>query len=152
MSDAAPTLPDFTSRRPLHVLLVDDGPADRELAREVFQDNAHRVSIDICASGAHALEFLREPDATLPDVILLDLNMPGMSGFDVLAALKADAHLAVIPVVILSSSSQLRDVEQAYSLHASSFMTKQLDFGRFVRQIDAFVSFWLHARTTRWSG
>ncbi|WP_184114286.1 response regulator [Deinococcus metalli] len=142
----------MTIRRPLRVLLVDDGAADRELAREVFDTHDEQVIVDTCATGARALEFLHKPDTTLPDVILLDLNMPGMSGFDVLAALKADTRLGVIPVVILSSSSHAGDVEQAYSLHASSFMTKQIDFGHFVQQIDAFVSFWLEARTAHWPG
>ncbi|MFC3833644.1 MULTISPECIES: response regulator [Deinococcus] len=138
----------MTIRRPLRVLLVDDGAADRELAREVFDQHKTHVVIDTCASGARALAFLQQPDTVLPDVILLDLNMPGMSGFDVLNALKSDARLDRIPVVILSSSTHPHDVERAYSLHASSFMTKQLDFGSFVQQIDAFVTFWLHVRTT----
>ncbi|WP_295813882.1 response regulator [uncultured Deinococcus sp.] len=138
----------MTIRRPLRVLLVDDGAADRELAREVFDQHKTHVVIDTCASGARALAFLQQPDTVLPDVILLDLNMPGMSGFDVLNALKSDARLDRIPVVILSSSTHPQDVERAYSLHASSFMTKQLDFGSFVQQIDAFVTFWLHVRTT----
>ena len=138
----------MTIRRPLRVLLVDDGAADRELAREVFDQHKTHVVIDTCASGARALAFLQQPDTVLPDVILLDLNMPGMSCFDVLNALKSDARLDRIPVVILSSSTHPQDVERAYSLHASSFMTKQLDFGSFVQQIDAFVTFWLHVRTT----
>lgn len=138
----------MTIRRPLRVLLVDDGAADRELARGVFDQHKTHVVIDTCASGARALAFLQQPDTVLPDVILLDLNMPGMSGFDVLNALKSDARLDRIPVVILSSSTHPQDVERAYSLHASSFMTKQLDFGSFVQQIDAFVTFWLHVRTT----
>lgn len=139
----------MTIRRPLRVLLVDDGAADRELAREVFDHHGDQVIIDTCASGERALTFLQQPDTTLPDVILLDLNMPGLSGFDVLEALKGHVKLSVLPVVILSSSSHPRDVEHAYSLHASSFMTKQLNFGRFIQQIDAFVSFWLQARTTQ---
>ncbi|WP_412027946.1 response regulator [Deinococcus yunweiensis] len=140
----------MTVRRPLRVLLVDDGAADRELAREVFDQHTDHVTVDTCASGERALSFLRQPDTALPDVILLDLNMPGMSGFQVLDALKHEARLSIIPVVILSSSSLPQDVEHAYSLHASSFMTKQLSFDRFVRQIDAFVSFWLQARTTHY--
>lgn len=140
----------MTPRRPLRVLLVDDGAADRELAREVFHQLGDTVVIDTCASAQRALTFLHQPDTALPDVILLDLNMPGMSGLEMLDALKRDPRLFMIPVVILSSSSHPQDVEHAYSLHASSYMTKQLDFGRFVQQIDAFVSFWLQARTTRW--
>ena len=132
------------------MLLVDDGRADRELAREVFEDHGDIVTIDTCASGERALNFLHQPDTVLPDVILLDLNMPGLSGFEVLEALKGSDRLDVIPVVILSSSSHSCDVDHAYSLHASSFMTKHVDFGSFVQQIDAFVSFWLQARTTRW--
>ncbi|WP_412029782.1 response regulator [Deinococcus yunweiensis] len=145
-----PDLPDLLSGRPLRVLLVDDAPADRELAREAFGQQEAQVIIDTCASGARALHFLQQAETVLPDVILLDLNMPGMSGLELLAALKDTARLNLIPVVILSSSSHAHDVEQAYSLHASSFMTKQPEFGPFVQQIDAFVSFWLQARMTHW--
>ncbi|GHF54613.1 CheY-like chemotaxis protein [Deinococcus metalli] len=150
MSDASPARPDITACRVLRVLLVDDNAADRELAREVFQDHGVRVGIETCASGRAALHTLRLPGAVLPDVILLDLNMPGLSGFEVLEALKSDRHLSMLPVVILTTSSDAQDVERAYSLHAASFMTKQLDFGRFVQQVDAFVNFWMHVRTTQW--
>lgn len=141
-----PVVLDLTTRPRLRVLLVDDGPADRELAREVFDHHCAHVLMTTCASGEQALAMLQDPDTMRPDVILLDLNMPGLSGLDVLEVLKRHAGLSVIPVVIPSNSSHPWEVERAYALHASSFLIKQVDFGRFVQQIDAFVAFWREAR------
>ncbi|THF84406.1 response regulator [Deinococcus sp. KSM4-11] len=129
--------------RPLRVLLVDDAPTDRELTREAFTGHKRAVIIDTCANGERALSFLHAPDTTLPDVILLDLNMPGLTGFDVLAQLKDHPRLRAIPVVILSSSSDTGDIDRAYSLHASSYLIKDVDFQRFIEQIDAFVNYWV---------
>lgn len=148
MSGDLPPLPVMRPGRPLRVLLVDDTPADRELAREAFGDHEQNVIVDTCASGDRALAFLRAPGTTLPDVMLLDLNMPGLTGFEVLAQLKDDPHLRVIPVVILSSSAVTSDIDRAYTLHASSYLIKELNFERFVNQIDAFVRFWLRCCTT----
>lgn len=135
--------------RPLQVLLVDDTSEDRQLAREAFGEYAGQVVIDTCASGERALSHLRDVHNPLPDVILLDINMPGLTGFEVLAELKADARLSLIPVVMLSSSRNPGDITRAYTLHASSYLLKSLDFQDFVDQIDAFVQFWLQARTTQ---
>ena len=137
-------------RRPLRVLLVDDTDADRLLAREAFQNHSAQVLIDTCASGERALSHLRNPAHELPDVVLLDINMPGLSGFQVLEQVKDDPRLTLIPVVMLSSSREVADIRHAYSLHASSYLVKSLDFGHFVEQIDTFIQFWSQARTTRW--
>lgn len=137
-------------RRPLRVLLVDDAPADRLLAREAFDGHSEQVVIDTCASGERALSHLRNVDNPLPDVLLLDINMPGLSGFEVLCQMKDDPRLNLIPVVMLSSSRDSGDIEQAYSLHASSYLIKSLDFRIFLAQIDAFVGFWMQARTVHW--
>ena len=149
MTRSAPRSGSSGRGQPLRVLIVDDNPMDRLLAREAFGDHDSGVVVDTCASGERALSFLRELDTALPDVMLLDLNMPGLHGFDVLAQMKDDPQLAVIPVVILSTSGSAGDVQQAYTLHASSYLVKNHDFASFARQIDAFVNFWLQARTTR---
>jgi CheY-like chemotaxis protein len=143
---AEPSL--IPSGRPLRVLIVDDTAADIELSLAAFGPHESIVLVDTCASGGRALAFLRDPEIAVPDVVLLDLNMPGLSGFDVLAQMKSDPALSVIPVVVLTSSGQERDIQEAYSLHASSYLIKAMDFGQFVNQIDSFVNFWIRCRTT----
>nr|WP_237427061.1 response regulator [Deinococcus xianganensis] len=134
--------------RPFRVLLVDDNPADLMLAQEVFAEHGERLTISTCASGEEALRALR--GGPLPDVVILDVNMPVMSGFEVLQAIKDDPALLSIPVVMLSTSSQPGDVARAYTLHASSYMVKSNSFQKFVDQVDAFVSFWRESRTPSW--
>lgn len=135
--------------RPFHVLLVDDNPADLLLAQEVFEEHASELQVETCRSGPEALTTLRQRE-DLPDVVILDVNMPGMSGFEVLQAIKDDARLRAIPVVMLSTSSQPDDIERAYTLHASSYMVKSNSFQAFLEQVDAFVGFWRESRTPNW--
>ncbi|WP_216320578.1 response regulator [Deinococcus aestuarii] len=136
--------------RPLRLLLIDDSLVDRQLAEEVFAEYAGLCTVRTCASGTAALEMLDSGQATLPDVILLDINMPGMNGFEVLAALKGHPRLAQIPVVMLSTSGHDSDVARAYTLHASSYLVKSVSFGDFVSQIESFLEFWRTSRLTTW--
>lgn len=125
----------------LRVTLVDDNVMDRLLATEAFEEACPACTLETYDSGRAALGHLRRTEA-LPDVILLDLNMPGMNGFDVLSAMKADARLQMIPVVILTTSGNLDDIAQAYTLHASSYVVKAPSFAAFVAQVDAFIGYW----------
>ncbi|UBV44828.1 response regulator (plasmid) [Deinococcus taeanensis] len=134
--------------RPFRVLLVDDNPADLLLAQEVFEEHGAGLTVTSCASGSEALRHLRT--GPHPDVVILDVNMPVMSGFEVLQAIKEDPALVYIPVVMLSTSSQPGDVARAYTLHASSYMVKSTSFQKFVDQVDAFVNFWRESRTPSW--
>jgi CheY-like chemotaxis protein len=127
------------------VLLVEDDPGDVLLIREAFEDNKVRNRLWVVADGVSALEFLRKEgehaEAPTPDLILLDLNLPRMDGREVLQALKADDTLRSIPVVVLTTSEAEEDVVRSYSLHANAYVTKPVDFDRFievVRQIDEF--------------
>lgn len=138
--------------RPLRVLLIDDSLTDRQLAEEVFGEYAHLCALTTAASGQAALERMLAPGATLPDVVLLDINMPGLSGFDVLTTMKSHPELGRIPVVMLSTSSHEQDVSQAYSLHASSYLIKSVNFGDFVAQVEGFLEFWTHTRLPGWPG
>ncbi|WP_229844388.1 response regulator [Deinococcus indicus] len=135
--------------RPFQVLLVDDNPADLLLAQEVFSEYDGALSVTTCSSGREALDRLRAP-GTRPDVVILDVNMPVMSGFEVLQAIKDDPALVCIPVVMLSTSSHPGDVARAYTLHASSYMVKSSSFQAFMDQVDAFVTFWRESRTPSW--
>lgn len=133
---------------PQHFVLIDDSPADQVLAQEAFGHLCPECTLRLFSSGAEALGWLRQTPQH-PDVILLDVNMPVMNGFEVLQELKRDPELALIPVVMLSTSSAHRDVASAYTLHASSYMVKAPGFGAFVEQIDTFLSYWRAAQIVR---
>jgi CheY-like chemotaxis protein len=129
----------------IHVLLVEDDPGDVLITREAFAENKVRNHLSVVTDGVKALQFLRREagyaDAPRPDLILLDLNLPRIDGHEVLAAIKSDADLQRIPVVVLTTSDAEEDVLRSYDLHANAYVTKPVDFERFlgvVRQIDDF--------------
>jgi CheY-like chemotaxis protein len=129
----------------ISVLLVEDDPGDVVLIREAFEHNKVHNALNVVSDGVEALEFLRNEgahaDAPRPDLILLDLNLPRMDGREVLAHIKGDAELRTIPVVVLTTSAAEEDILRSYDLHANAYVTKPVDFERFievVRQIDDF--------------
>ena len=135
-----------TAVEPIEVLLVDDDAGDVQLTREAFEEHKLRNRLTVITDGADALAYLRRdaqayPDAVRPDLILLDLNLPRVDGRTVLAEIKEDHDLRQIPVVILTTSQADEDVAHSYRLHANAYVTKPVDFDRFiavVRQIDEF--------------
>ena len=131
--------------RQIEVLLVEDDPGDVLMTREAFEDYKVRNRLHVVNDGADAMSFLRREgeyaDVPRPDLVLLDLNLPRMDGREVLQAIKSDDDLASIPVVVLTTSEAEDDVLRSYSLHANAYVTKPVDFERFievVRQIDDF--------------
>ena len=131
--------------RQIEVLLVEDDPGDVLMTREAFEDYKLKNQLHVVNDGAEAMDFLRRrgdhADAPRPDLVLLDLNLPRMDGREVLQAIKSDPELASIPVVVLTTSEAEEDVLRSYSLHANAYVTKPVDFERFiqvVRQIDEF--------------
>jgi len=129
----------------IDVLLVEDDPGDVLMTREAFEERHVADRLHVVSDGVLAVQFLRRTDsfATVPrpGLILLDLNLPRRNGLEVLAELKADQSLHSIPVVVLTSSQSEQDILRSYSLHASAFVTKPLEFERFldaIRQIDGF--------------
>jgi CheY-like chemotaxis protein len=129
----------------VHVLLVEDDPGDVLMTREAFGHYKLRNVLHVVTDGEQALQFLRRTggyaDAPRPGLILLDLNLPRRDGLEVLAELKADPELKVIPVVILTTSQAHEDILRSYSLHANAYVSKPVDFERFmdvIRQIDNF--------------
>ena len=122
------------------VLLVEDDPGDVVLIQEAFEHNKVRNSLHIVGDGVEAMEFLRRSEAR-PDLILLDLNLPRKDGREVLEEVKSDPALRQIPVVVLTTSKAEEDILRSYDLHANAYVTKPVDFDRFievVRQIDEF--------------
>jgi len=137
------TLPEHL--REIDVLLVEDDPGDVLLIKEAFADNKVRNRLHVVSDGVEAIEFLRKleghADAPTPDLVLLDLNLPRKDGREVLAEVKADEDLRQIPIVVLTTSKAEEDVLRSYKLHANAYVTKPVDFDRFievVRQIDEF--------------
>jgi CheY-like chemotaxis protein len=131
--------------KPIDILLVEDDPGDVLMTREAFEHHKIRNSLHVVSDGAEALRFVRrEPpyeDMPRPGLILLDLNLPKKDGREVLAEIKADPELRTIPIVVLTTSEAEEDILRSYSLHANAYVTKPVDFDRFVdvvRQIDEF--------------
>lgn len=136
-------LPDCKS---IEVLLVEDNPGDIRLIKEALNDAKIHVHITVAHDGVEALALLRREGnyatAGVPDLILLDLNLPRMSGHDVLATIKQDEGLRRIPVVIVSSSKADQDIAASYDLHANCFVTKPVDLDQFFNVVQAIREFW----------
>jgi CheY-like chemotaxis protein len=136
---------DLVNTKVIDVLMVDDDDGDVLMTREAFEYYKVRNRLHIVSDGEQALQFLRRQgpyaDAPRPGLILLDVNLPRLSGLEVLAELKSDPDLLVIPVVMLTTSRAEEDIIRSYSLHANAFVTKPVDFEHFIeaiRQIDNF--------------
>jgi CheY-like chemotaxis protein len=131
------------------LLVVEDSESDVELLREALADSEPAVGLDVVRHGEDALAFLRREgrfeEAVHPDLVVLDLNLPRMGGFEVLQALRSDVdpRLRRLPVVVFTTSGNTEDVETAYELHASSFVTKPTGFERYLDAVRAFREFWL---------
>jgi CheY-like chemotaxis protein len=133
--------------RPIEILMVEDNPGDVDLTREALETARVRNRLNVVGDGAAAVDFLyrRGPfaDAPRPDIIFLDLNLPKKDGREVLAEIRADADLADIPVVVLTTSEADEDILRAYQLHANCYITKPVNFQRFLQVIEAVEEFWL---------
>jgi CheY-like chemotaxis protein len=136
---------DGPGARAVDVLLVEDDPGDVLMTREAFEHHRIRNTLHVVNDGEQALQFLRRTgqyaSAPRPGLILLDLNLPRRDGLEVLAELKEDPGLRIIPVVILTTSQAEEDILRSYALHANAYVSKPVDFERFmevIRQIDNF--------------
>jgi CheY-like chemotaxis protein len=136
--------------RPTHpILLIEDSPEDTEAMRRAFKRAGLANPIHHCMDGDEALDFLfqrnqyAEPDkAPRPAIILLDLNLPGTDGREVLAEIKQNENLKLIPVLVLTTSSDERDIEKCYRAGANSYVIKPVDFGGFMEAIQRLSDFW----------
>jgi two-component system response regulator len=132
------------------ILLVEDNPDDQELTLRALKANNIRNEIKVVEDGAEALEYLfaegrytdRDPGAT-PQVVLLDLKLPKVSGLEVLERMRADERTRMLPVVILTSSREEQDVAKGYSLGANSYVRKPVDFGEFQAAVKQLGLYWL---------
>lgn len=130
-----------------NILLVEDNPGDARLALEALKEGPFSSTLYWVKDGVEAMEFLKRQgqfsDVPRPDIILLDLNMPRMSGRDVLAEMKSDPRFRQIPVIVVTVSSSEEDIMKCYDLHANCFVTKPLDLLAFMDVVKAVEEFWL---------
>ena len=136
-----------TTRRPVRILLVEDNPGDVRLTQEAFREGNIAVQLDVARDGVEAIAFLRSEapfqDSQLPDLILLDLNLPKKDGREVLAEVKNDERLKRIPVVVLTTSNAEADIMKTYNLHVNCYINKPVDFDRFFDIVQRIEDFWL---------
>jgi CheY-like chemotaxis protein len=126
---------------------VEDNPGDVRLIQEALQDGKLLNRVATVTDGQKALAYLRKEgsyaQATRPDLILLDLDIPRKDGREVLAEIKADPHLRSIPVVIVTSSQAEEDILRSYNTHANCYVTKPVDLEKFVAVVRAIEEFWV---------
>jgi chemotaxis family two-component system response regulator Rcp1 len=133
--------------KPVDILLVEDNPGDARLAQEAMKEGKLKNVIHHVIDGEEATDFLfkrkKHKDAPVPDLIILDLNLPRKSGREVLAEIKADEFLKKIPVVILTISKAEEDIVKSYNLHANCYIIKPLDLNKFIQVVKSIQDFWL---------
>ena len=132
--------------RPVHSLLVEDNPGDVELTKQGLKEGKVSVHLDVVVDGAQAMAFLRQQgrytNVERPDIVLLDLNLPGKDGREVLAEIRNDSELETIPIAVLTTSDADEDILQAYKLKANCYITKPVDFDQFVKIVHQIKAFW----------
>ena len=140
-------MPAIGRSRSVEILLVEDNPGDARLTREALKEGKIRNNLHHAKDGVEALAFLRRQGAyaavPVPDIVLLDLNLPRKDGRQVLAEMKADDALKTIPVVVLTTSEAEQDVLRSYELHANCYVTKPVDLEKFISIVRAIEDFWL---------
>jgi len=134
--------------REIHILLVEDNEGDIVLAKEALKEARIRNRITVVTDGEQALQYLfRENgyhNASHPDLILLDVNLPKVNGMEVLERIKSDPALKIIPVVMLTTSTSEKDVMRAYKSYVNCYINKPIDLEEFIRVIKTIESFWLN--------
>jgi len=139
----------------INILLVEDEDADVVITKRAFKKAEIKTNIDVTRDGMEALDFLRhngefqdEEKSANPDVILLDINMPKMGGFELLKILKEDKKFKSIPIVMLTSSRADEDIAKSYGLGAHSYIQKPVEFDKFIEVVEAFSFYWIAIKKT----
>ncbi|MEH1765438.1 response regulator [Nostoc sp.] len=137
--------------RPIEVLLVEDSPSDANLTIKGFSNAQIANNLHWVEDGESAMNYLREQEeftnVPRPDLILLDLNLPGMDGREVLTEIKSDPNLKSIPVVIITTSTDEQDILRSYNLSANCYVTKPIDVYQFIQVVQLIKDFWPIAAT-----
>ena len=144
---------DTKTKLQLNILVAEDNPADRSLLEMALTSNGVDVNLRIVEDGSEAIQYLqgRGPFAhrrehPLPDLILLDLKMQQLSGFDVLLWLRANPHCGIIPTVVISGSGQEKDIEQAYALGANTYFEQPVSFADFGSLLRLLIQYWARSK------
>ncbi|MFX1465732.1 MAG: response regulator [Promethearchaeota archaeon] len=134
-------------QKPVEILLVEDNPGDVRLTVEGLKEAKVSNKLNVAYDGEEAMAFLRRKGkyqkSSRPDLILLDLNLPKKDGREVLEEIKDDADLRCIPVVVLTTSNALEDIQKTYYHHANCYITKPVDLNQFVKVVKSIEDFWL---------
>lgn len=130
-------------KKKANILLVDDDQVDIAKIKRALQTIDLAYTLHITNDGVEALKFLRDSDTPRPNIILLDLNMPKMSGLEFLETLRAEPQLRAIPVVVLTSSDEPDDKKKAFASHVAGYLMKPVDEERFVEMIQTFSHYWI---------
>lgn len=132
---------------PIEVLIIEDNPADVDLVKEAFKDGKLTINLVVAVDGEEAMAYLRKEgeykSVAIPDLVLLDLNMPIKNGFEVLDEMKQDPELRRIPVIIMTISKAEEDVLKSYNLHANAYIVKPVELNQFISAIKSVENFWL---------
>ena len=147
----------------LEILLVEDNPGDVRLTQEALSEARVDSELRVARDGVEAIDYLTETQdntgdggepKAMPDLVLLDLNLPRKNGFEVLRWIKEHGVLKSIPVIVLTTSSAERDIQETYAQHVNSYVTKPVDFDGFVKVISEISKFWFETSRlpTRISG
>ena len=134
---------------PIDILLVEDNPADVEITRRALRKGELRNRLTLARNGQEALDILfgHNGSEPLPGLILLDLNLPGVDGREVLEKIKADPKLKRIPVIVLTTSTREQDIVRTYDLGVNTFITKPVQFEDFIRIVAAIKEYWIGIAT-----
>ncbi len=134
------------SYRPINILLVEDNPGDVELTEDALRRSKVATKVSVVTDGEDAIDYLRQQSAfqeeTMPDLVLLDLNLPRKDGMEVLREMKDDPNLKHIPVVVLTTSEAERDILTSYELGANCFISKPVDLTEFRKVVESIDDFW----------
>jgi CheY-like chemotaxis protein len=131
----------------VHILLVEDNEGDIVLTLEAFKDGKLRNTVSVARDGEEAISFLKKEhpfaNALRPDIILMDINLPKLDGKEALHYIKNDELFRSIPVVMLTTSSSEKDVEDSYKSYANCYITKPVDLSKFIQVVQTIENFWL---------
>jgi len=134
--------------RTFNILLVEDNPADIRLVEEAFRETEIDTELHVVTDGVAAMDYLykriNSEDKYLPDLILLDLNLPKKDGREVLVEIKENSELKTIPVVILTTSSSKEDISETYAHYANSYLVKPANVGRFIETLKNLEDYWFN--------
>jgi CheY-like chemotaxis protein len=137
--------------KPIHILLIEDNDGDILLTTDAFEESRITNKISVVKDGKEAINFLNQTGkytkSELPDLILLDVNLPKKNGHEVLQIIKTTEHLKQIPVIMLTTSSSEKDIEKAYKCFANCYITKPIDVNDFIKAVTKIEDFWINIVT-----